>query len=141
LFLHYGDLADRESGEAALRTEAGRDLSPGAQSHVRVSFDIPEYTSDVTVWARFGSRKRFAKRHSLQILPASSSEMFEKAASAANRDDPFGRAVIRRGEGFAYWATINYRESYVCARQRNLFNHESRGAKPLHPENYTGRPQ
>jgi GDPmannose 4,6-dehydratase len=101
----------------------------GAQSHVRVSFDIPEYTSDVTgvgtirileAIRETGIRSRFYQ--------ASSSEMFGKVQEIPQTErtpfwprSPYGVAKV-----FAYWATVNYRESYgLSASNGILFNHES----------------
>ena len=130
LFLHYGDLADSVNLVKLLY-----DLKPdeiyhlGAQSHVRVSFDIPEYTSDVTAVGTIrileaireaGIRSRFYQ--------ASSSEMYGKAQEVPQTEttpfwprSPYGVAKV-----FAYWATVNYRESYgLPASNGILFNHES----------------
>jgi GDPmannose 4,6-dehydratase len=130
LFLHYGDLSDSVNLVKLLY-----ELKPdeiyhlGAQSHVRVSFDIPEYTSDVTgvgtirileAIREAGLRSRFYQ--------ASSSEMFGKAQQTPQTEktpfwprSPYGVAKV-----FAYWATVNYRESYgLCASNGILFNHES----------------
>jgi GDPmannose 4,6-dehydratase len=130
LFLHYGDLSDSVNLVKLLH-----DLQPdeiyhlGAQSHVRVSFDIPEYTADITAVGAIrileaireaGVRPRFYQ--------ASSSEMFGKVAEVPQREttpfhprSPYGVAKV-----FAYWATVNYRESYdLFACNGILFNHES----------------
>jgi GDPmannose 4,6-dehydratase len=130
MFLHYGDLSDSVNLVKLLY-----DLKPdeiyhlAAQSHVRVSFDIPEYTSDITgvgtirileAILEVGLRSRFYQ--------ASSSEMFGKAQQVPQTEttpfwprSPYGVAKI-----FAYWATVNYRESYgLCASNGILFNHES----------------
>jgi GDPmannose 4,6-dehydratase len=130
LFLHYGDLADSVNLVKLLY-----ELKPdeiyhlGAQSHVRVSFDIPEYTSDVTgvgtirileAIRETGVRSNFYQ--------ASSSEMFGKAQQVPQTEttpfwprSPYGVAKV-----FAYWATVNYRESYgLRASNGILFNHES----------------
>jgi GDPmannose 4,6-dehydratase len=130
LFLHYGDLADSVNLVKLLY-----ELKPdeiyhlGAQSHVRVSFDIPEYTSDVTgigtirileAIREVGLRSRFYQ--------ASSSEMFGKAQAVPQSEktpfwprSPYGVAKV-----FSYWATVNYRESYeLHASNGILFNHES----------------
>src|SRR5471032_1628560 len=130
LFLHYGDLADSVNLVKLLY-----ELKPdeiyhlGAQSHVRVSFDIPEYTSDVTgvgtirileAIRETGVRSKFYQ--------ASSSEMFGKAQQVPQTEttpfwprSPYGVAKV-----FAYWLTVNYRESYnLHASNGILFNHES----------------
>ena len=130
LFLHYGDLADSVNLVKLLY-----DLKPdevyhlGAQSHVRVSFDIPEYTADVTgvgtirileAIRETGIRSRFYQ--------ASSSEMYGKVQEVPQTErtpfwprSPYGVAKV-----FSYWATVNYRESYgLHASNGILFNHES----------------
>jgi len=130
LFLHYGDLSDSVNLVKLLY-----ELKPdeiyhlGAQSHVRVSFDIPEYTADVTgvgtirileAIREAGLRSRFYQ--------ASSSEMFGKAQEVPQTEktpfwprSPYGVAKV-----FSYWATVNYRESYgLCASNGIMFNHES----------------
>jgi len=130
MFLHYGDLSDSVNLVKLLY-----DLKPdeiyhlGAQSHVRVSFDIPEYTSDVTgvgtirileAIREVGLRSRFYQ--------ASSSEMFGKAQTAPqNEKTPFWpRSPYGVAKVFSYWATVNYRESYgLYASNGILFNHES----------------
>ncbi|MEY2481288.1 MAG: GDPmannose 4,6-dehydratase [Verrucomicrobiota bacterium] len=130
MFLHYGDLADSVNLVKLLY-----ELKPdeiyhlGAQSHVRVSFDIPEYTSDVTgvgtirileAIREAGLRSRFYQ--------ASSSEMFGKAQTVPqNEQTPFWpRSPYGVAKVFSYWATVNYRESYgLHASNGILFNHES----------------
>ena len=101
----------------------------GAQSHVRVSFDIPEYTADVTgvgtirileAIRETGIRSRFYQ--------ASSSEMYGKAQEVPQTEKtPFWpRSPYGVSKVFAYWATVNYRESYgLYASNGILFNHES----------------
>jgi GDPmannose 4,6-dehydratase len=130
LFLHYGDLSDSVNLVKLLY-----ELKPdeiyhlGAQSHVRVSFDIPEYTSDITAVGTIrileaireaGVRSRFYQ--------ASSSEMFGKARQVPqNESTPFWpRSPYGVAKVFAFWATVNYRESYgLWASNGILFNHES----------------
>lgn len=130
LFLHVGDLCDSVNLVKLLY-----ELKPdeiyhlAAQSHVRVSFEIPEYTSDVTAVGTIrileaireaGLRSRFYQ--------ASSSEMFGKAQSIPqNERTPFWpRSPYAVAKVFAYWATVNYRESYgLLATNGILFNHES----------------
>ena len=130
LFLDYGDLADSVNLVKLLY-----DLKPdeiyhlGAQSHVRVSFDIPEYTSDVTGVStiRILEAIRETGVHS-KFYQASSSEMFGKAQAVPQTEttpfwprSPYGVAKV-----FAYWAAINYRESYGLRVSNGiLFNHES----------------
>ena len=130
LFLHYGDLSDSVNLVKLLY-----DLKPdeiyhlAAQSHVRVSFDIPEYTSDVTGVGtiRILEAIREADLRS-RFYQASSSEMFGKAQQIPQTEKtPFWpRSPYGVAKAFAYWATVNYRESYgLCASNGILFNHES----------------
>ena len=130
LFLHYGDLADSVNLVKLLYSlQPDEVYHLGAQSHVRVSFDIPEYTADVTgigtirildAIREAGVRTRFYQ--------ASSSEMFGKVQEVPQTEktpfwprSPYGAAKV-----FAYWATVNYRESYgLHASNGILFNHES----------------
>jgi GDPmannose 4,6-dehydratase len=129
LFGHHGDLAD-----GTQLANLFYDIAPdevynlGAQSHVRVSFDMPEYTGDVVglgttrlleVMRRSGSQARFYQ--------ASSSEMFGAAAPRQNEDTPFRpRSPYAAAKVYAYWMTANYREGYhLFASNGILFNHES----------------
>jgi len=130
LFLHYGDLSDSVNLVKLIYNVKPEEIYHlGAQSHVRVSFDIPEYTSDITgigairileAIRETGVRPRFYQ--------ASSSEMFGKVQAIPQIEttpfwprSPYGVAKV-----FAYWATVNYRESYgLHASNGILFNHES----------------
>ncbi len=132
LHLHYGDLADSVHLVKLLY-----ELKPdevyhlGAQSHVRVSFDIPEYTGDVTglgtirileALRETGLSKRTA------FYQASSSEMFGKVQEVPQTETtPFGpRSPYACAKVYAYWATVNFREAYgMHASNGILFNHES----------------
>ncbi|MBI5821904.1 MAG: GDP-mannose 4,6-dehydratase [Verrucomicrobia bacterium] len=130
LFLHYGDLSDSVNMVKLLHTLQPTEIYHlAAQSHVRVSFDIPEYTADTTgvgtirileAIREAGVRPRFYQ--------ASSSEMFGKVAEIPQRETtPFHpRSPYGVSKVFAYWATVNYRESYdLFACNGILFNHES----------------
>jgi GDPmannose 4,6-dehydratase len=129
LFSHYGDLAD----PVAL-TRLIYELQPheiynlGAQSHVRVSFDIPEYTFDVTGAGTL--RLLEAIRESevkTRFYQASSSEIFGSTPPPQNEQTPFHpRSPYAVAKVAAYWSTVNYRESYdMFAVNGILFNHES----------------
>jgi GDPmannose 4,6-dehydratase len=129
LFSHYGDLAD----PVAL-TRLIYELQPheiynlGAQSHVRVSFDIPEYTFDVTGGGTL--RLLEAIRESevkTRFYQASSSEIFGSSPPPQNEATPFHpRSPYAVAKVAAYWSTVNYRESYgMFAVNGILFNHES----------------
>ncbi len=130
LFLHYGDLSD-SLNLTRLIDRVGPDeiYHLGAQSHVRVSFDIPENTGDVTGLGtiRILEALREAKVPA-RFYQASSSEMFGKVQAVPQTEttpfwprSPYGVAKV-----YAYWATVNYRESYgMHASNGILFNHES----------------
>jgi GDPmannose 4,6-dehydratase len=129
LFLHYGDLAD--SGQVSnliwnIRPDEVYHL--GAQSHVRVSFDIPEYTGEITGLGTM--RLLEAIRRSgvgTRFYQASSSEMFGAAPPPQSEATPFRpRSPYAAAKVYAYWVTVNYREGYgLFASNGVLFNHES----------------
>ena len=129
LFLHYGDLSD--SGQI---TNLVYNIKPdeiyhlAAQSHVRVSFDMPEFTGDITglgttrlleTVRRSGIKTKFYQ--------ASSSEMFGDAAFPQNEETHFKpRSPYAAAKVYAYWMTVNYRDGYnMFACNGILFNHES----------------
>lgn len=131
LFLHFGDLSDGSNLNRVLSTIQPQEIYHlGAQSHVRVSFDIPEYTADVTGLGtlRILDAMREVGLHKTKFYQASSSEMFGKALELPLREttpfhprSPYGVAKV-----YAYWVTKNYRESYgMFASNGILFNHES----------------
>jgi len=127
--LHHADLSD-----GAALVNLLRDLRPdevynlGAQSHVRVSFDTPLYTADVT---GVGSLRLLeairASGIDTRIYQASSSEMFGSTPPPQNEDTPFHpRSPYGCAKVFGYWSTVNYREAYnLFAVNGILFNHES----------------
>jgi len=128
--LHYGDLTDA-SGLARLigRIEPEEIYNLGAQSHVRVSFDAPEYTTDVdgtgTVRLLEAIRETGIKPRFYQ---ASSSEMYGKVQEVPQTEKtPFyPRSPYACAKVYSYWITVNYRESYgLHASNGILFNHES----------------
>jgi len=138
-FLHYGDLTD--SGQL---TNLIYNIKPdeiynlGAQSHVRVSFDLPEYTGNVT--ALGVTRMLEAIRRSgikTKFYQASSSEMFGNAPAPQNENSPFRpRSPYAAAKVYAYWMVSNYREGYnLFAYNGILFNHES----PRRGENFVIR--
>jgi GDPmannose 4,6-dehydratase len=127
--LHYGDLAS-SSQLARLITRIAPDevYNLGAQSHVRVSFDVPEYTGDIVALGAI--RLLEAIRESevpVGFYQASSSEMFGSTPPPQNEETPFHpRSPYAVAKVYAHWATINYRESYgMHASTGILFNHES----------------
>jgi GDPmannose 4,6-dehydratase len=129
LFLHYGDLSD--SGQLIdliynIKPEEIYHL--GAQSHVRVSFDTPEYTGHVTALGT--TRLLEAARRSnypVRFYQASSSEMFGAAQPPQKEDTAFHpRSPYACAKIYAYWMARNYREGYnIFASNGILFNHES----------------
>ncbi|MDP2623312.1 MAG: GDP-mannose 4,6-dehydratase [Actinomycetota bacterium] len=129
LHLHYGDLAS-SSQLARLITAVEPDevYNLGAQSHVRVSFDIPEYTGDIV--ALGAVRLLEAIRESkveCRFYQASSSEMFGESEAPQSEETPFRpQSPYAIAKLYAHWATVNYRESYgMHASTGILFNHES----------------
>ena len=130
LFLHYGDIADSTNLIKLLyRIKPEEVYHLAAQSHVRVSFDIPEYTGDVTALSTIRLLEAIRETGvGSKFYQASSSEMFGKAQEVPQREttpfyprSPYGAAKV-----YAYWATVNYRESYdLFACNGILFNHES----------------
>lgn len=130
LFLHYGDFSDGSSiSEIVNNIEPDEVYHLAAQSHVRTSFDIPEYTADVTGLGtvRILEAIRRSKKNT-RFYQASSSEMFGKAKQVPqNEDTPFHpRSPYACAKVFAYHTTVNYRESYgIFASNGILFNHES----------------
>jgi GDPmannose 4,6-dehydratase len=130
IFLHYGDLSDGSSLNHLLRNVKPEEIYHlGAQSHVRVSFDMPEYTADVTGTGTV--RLLDAIRDSgvaTRFYQASSSEMYGLVqAVPQNETTPFyPRSPYACAKVFSYWLTVNYRESYgMHASNGILFNHES----------------
>jgi GDPmannose 4,6-dehydratase len=129
LVLHYGDLNDASSLNRLLRLTNPHEIyNLGAQSHVRVSFDTPEYTSEVT---GLGATRLLEAVRELQIKPriyqASSSEMFGASPAPQNEATPFyPRSPYGVAKVYAFWMTVNYREAYeLFAVNGILFNHES----------------
>jgi GDPmannose 4,6-dehydratase len=130
LFLHYGDLSDGSALARLLGKIAPDEIyNLAAQSHVRVSFDSPEYTADIT---GTGTVRLLEAIRETGIKPrfyqASSSEMYGKVLEVPQKEttpfyprSPYGAAKV-----YSYWITVNYRESYgLHASNGILFNHES----------------
>ena len=127
--MHYGDLSDSGSLVNIIR-----DLEPdeiyhlGAQSHVKVSFEVPEYTADATAMGTIRMLEAIrASGVQTRFYQASSSEMYGSAPPPQSELTPFHpRSPYGVSKVFAYWATVNYREAYgVFACNGILFNHES----------------
>ena len=140
LFLHYGDLSE---GLALIRllgtVQADEVYNLGAQSHVKVSFENPEYTADVVGTGTLRLLEAVRQTNpEAKFYQASSSEMFGKVHAVPQKEDtpfhprsPYGVAKV-----FAYWAAVNYREAYnLHASNGILFNHES----PRRGENFVTR--
>ena len=127
--LVYGDLNDGSSLNRIIRTTQPDEIYHlGAQSHVRVSFDVPEYTGEITglgtVRLLEAIRETGVKTRFYQ---ASSSEMFGNMPGPLNENTPFQpRSPYAAAKVYAYWITVNYREGYgIFATNGILFNHES----------------
>ncbi len=131
MHLVYGDLNDASSLNKILRDVQPDEIyNLGAQSHVRVSFDIPEYTAEVGGLGtlRLLEAIRETGLHKTRFYQASSSELFGKAQEIPQRETtPFyPRSPYAAAKLYAYWVTVNYRESYkLFACNGILFNHES----------------
>jgi GDPmannose 4,6-dehydratase len=129
LFLHYGDLGDGSLVRLLHRLQPEEIYNLGAQSHVRVSFDNPEYTADVNATGTV--RLLEAIRESgikARFYQASSSEMYGLVREVPQTEKtPFyPRSPYAASKVFAYWMTVNYREAYgMHATNGILFNHES----------------
>src|SRR5262245_56270006 len=130
LKLVYGDLNDASSLNKVLRDVEPHEIyNLGAQSHVRVSFDVPEYTAEV---GALGAVRLLEAIRETGIKPrfyqASSSELYGKVVEIPQRETtPFyPRSPYAAAKLYAYWITVNYRESYgLYACNGILFNHES----------------
>lgn len=130
LFLHHGDLSDSSNINRLLeKIQPDEIYNLGAQSHVKVSFDLPEYTADVTALGALRILDAIRKIGiKTKFYQASSSEMFGKAVETPIKEttpfyprSPYGCAKV-----YAHWITKNYRESYgIFACSGILFNHES----------------
>jgi GDPmannose 4,6-dehydratase len=128
-FMHYGDLSDSGSLVNLIR-----DLEPdeiyhlGAQSHVKVSFEIPEYTADATAMGTVRMLEAIrASGVSTRFYQAGSSEMFGSSPPPQNEETPFHpRSPYAVAKVMAHWATVNYREAYgMFGCNGILHNHES----------------
>ena len=131
LFLHYGDLIDPSSLNRLLEKIGPDEIyNLAAQSHVKVSFEIPDYTAQVDALGtlRFLDAIRETGLRKVKFYQASTSELFGKVQETPQREttpfyprSPYGVAKL-----FAYWAIVNYREAYdIFASNGILFNHES----------------
>jgi GDPmannose 4,6-dehydratase len=129
LFLHYGDLSTGEQlSNLIYNMKPDEIYHLGAQSHVRVSFDVAEFTGDITGLGT--TRLLEAVRNSgitCRFYQAGSSEMFGSAPPPQNEDTPFHpRSPYGVAKVYAHWMTVNYREAYgMFSANGILFNHES----------------
>ncbi|GEJ56369.1 GDP-mannose 4,6-dehydratase [Anaeromyxobacter diazotrophicus] len=130
LFLHFGDLNDASSLNIILKKVRPDEIyNLGAQSHVRVSFDVPEYTAEVTGTGtiRLLEAVREIGLSDTRIYQASSSEMFGASPPPQNEKTPFyPRSPYGCAKVYSYWIGVNYREAYgMHVSNGILFNHES----------------
>ena len=130
LFLHYGDLSDGSNiARLIKKIQPDEIYNLAAQSHVRVSFDIPEYTGDVVGLGALRILDTIKDINTkIKYYQASSSELFGKIQETPqNEKTPFyPRSPYGCAKLYAYWITVNYRESYnIYACNGILFNHES----------------
>tara|TARA_B100000941_G_scaffold268007_1_gene224355 strand:- start:316 stop:1362 length:1047 start_codon:yes stop_codon:yes gene_type:complete len=131
-FIHYGDISDGTSALNIIsKIKPDEIYNLAAQSHVRVSFDIPEYTADVTALGalRILEAIRILNLKKAKYYQASSSEMYGlvKNRKSLNEKTPFHpRSIYGVSKVFAYHTTVHYREAYgLFASNGILFNHES----------------
>jgi GDPmannose 4,6-dehydratase len=131
LFLHYGDLVDTSNLNRLLeKIEPDEIYNLGAQSHVKVSFDLPDYTAQVDALGtlRFLDAIREVGLREVRFYQASTSELFGKVRETPQSEttpfyprSPYGVAKL-----YGYWIIVNYREAYnIFASNGILFNHES----------------
>jgi GDPmannose 4,6-dehydratase len=129
LFLHYGDLSDSEQvSNIIYNIKPDEVYHLGAQSHVRVSFDMPEYTSNITALGTTRILEAIRRSgNNIRFYQASSSEMFGEAPPPQNEETPFKpRSPYACAKVYAHWMTKNYRDGYnIFACNGILFNHES----------------
>ena len=127
--MHYGDLSDSGSLINLIRElEPDEIYHLGAQSHVKVSFEVPEYTADSTGMGTIRMLEAIrASGVSTRFYQASSSEMYGAAPPPQNEETPFHpRSPYGVSKVFAFWSAVNYREAYgTFASNGILFNHES----------------
>jgi GDPmannose 4,6-dehydratase len=130
LRLHYGDLNDSSSLQSIVAEVNPTEVyNLGAQSHVRVSFDIPEYTGEITALGSTRMLEAIRKLHvTCRFYQASSSELYGKVVETPQSETtPFHpRSPYAAAKAYAYYITQNYREAYgMFACNGILFNHES----------------
>lgn len=138
-FLHYGDLADSEQiSHLIYNIRPDEIYNLAAQSHVRVSFDLPEYTSNITALGTIRLLEALRRSgNKAKFYQASSSEMFGAAPPPQNENTPFHpRSPYAASKVYSYWMVRNYRDGYnLFTTNGILFNHES----PRRGENFVTR--
>jgi len=141
-FLHYGDLTDTSNLVRIVQeTRPDEIYNLGAQSHVKVSFEVPEYTADtdgVGTLRLLEAIRILGMEKKVRFYQASTSELFGKAVEVPQRETtPFyPRSPYAAAKLYAYWIVVNYRESYgFYACNGILFNHES----PIRGETFVTR--
>ncbi|MGD9925695.1 MAG: GDP-mannose 4,6-dehydratase [Pseudorhodoplanes sp.] len=140
-FLHYGDLTDATNLIRLIQeTQPTEIYNLGAQSHVQVSFETPEYTANADALGplRLLEAIRILKMESrVRFYQASSSEQYGNSPAPQNETTPFApRSPYAAAKLYAYWMTVNYREGYgIFASNGILFNHES----PIRGETFVTR--
>jgi GDPmannose 4,6-dehydratase len=129
LYLHYGDLSDSgQISNIVYNIKPNEIYHLGAQSHVRVSFDIPEYTGDITAMGTIRILEAIRRSgNGIKFYQASSSEMFGEAPPPQNENTYFmPRSPYACAKVYSYWISKNYRDAYnIFACNGILFNHES----------------
>ena len=139
LFLHYGDLTDTSNLARLIERIVPDEIyNLAAQSHVRISFDVPLYTADVSGLGTLRLLEAIREtRVKTKFYQASSSEMFGRSLPPQNENTPFyPRSPYGVAKTFAFWTTKNYREAYgIHASNGILFNHES----PRRGDNFVTR--
>ncbi len=137
LMLHYGDLTDSSSLARLIEKIAPDEIyNLGSQSHVRISFDMPEYTADSVALGTLRLLEAIREtRIKTKFYQASSSEMYGKVQQTPQDEKTsfYPRSPYAVAKVFSYWSTVNYREAYgLHASNGILFNHES----PRRGENF-----
>ena len=142
LFIHYGDLCDSSSIIAIIqKVQPDEIYNLGAQSHVKVSFELPEYTADTNALGTLRvleAVRLLGMAEKVKIYQASTSELYGLVQEVPQKEStPFyPRSPYACAKLFAYWTTVNYREAYnMFACNGILFNHES----PMRGETFVTR--
>jgi len=129
LFLHYGDVSDSEQiSNVIYNVKPDEIYHVAAQSHVKVSFEMPEYTGNITGLGTTRILETIRRSgNKVKFYQASSSEMFGSASPPQNEETPFKPvSPYACAKVYAYWMTVSYRNSYgIFACNGTLFNHES----------------